>query len=224
MKKKLILLTALVLLISMFTTPAGAVSNIRCEQDRSGHVVVSWSDFGSGPYEVQWSLGSWDGWCVYDEFDSSPGVVGGMVPGATYNVTVKSGSDSDSTTYTVPKGTFTDFKSGKKVTCSIDSFDARSESIYQTIQVRLYFPRLSKERRYTWQLALWTPKGYVGLVKYNDNFRMEPKYSYYYWDLDFSEWMNSVEKYFGKIMSGDYVFEMYLNGQYYGGVGFYVYN
>ena len=222
MKRKMILLTVLVLLATLAAVPAGAVSGVRCEMDRNGHTIVSWS--GGSDCEVRWSTSDWGSKYTYRSGCSSPADIVGMVPGETYDVTVTDGSDSQTVTYTVPKTTFTDFKKGKKVELDIREFDARNESIYRTFQLRMHYPRLGKERRHSWQLALRTPKGYTGLVKYNDNFRMEPRYSYYYWDFDLSEWMNDLEFYFDGIPQGDYVFEVYLDGKYYGEAGFYVYN
>ena len=229
MKKKMILLTLLVLLVSMIIVPAGAVSNISCQAQRDGSVQVSFSDYsGSGPYEVHYSLPYWDNRNYYEDgFRSSPAKVLRMIPGATYEVWASKagGYDaSESTTFTVPKSTFTDWKSGKSVRCTLETFDARTESIYKTFQVQLHYPRLSKTRRYTWMLALWTPEGYCGETWLNEYCTFEPRYAYLYWDLDLSDWMDSVEKCFGKILGGRYVFEMYLDGQYYGGAEFFVYN
>lgn len=227
MKRKLILFTALVLILSMVAGVAGAsISNIKLEPKKNGQIKVSWKDSGgSGPYTITWTNDAWNDWSAWDgeEFDGTSGSAKTMIPGVTYTVKVYNSSSSDTVQYKVPKSTFTDWTSGKRVTVDMEYFDVDSESIYKDVEVRFYYPRLKQERRYVWLLALKTPKGYASYVWFNEAFKIQPKYAYYYWNLDFSQWMENVRNCFGKIYTGDYAFEMYLDGKYYGSADFYVY-
>ena len=228
MKRKLILFTALILLITMAASMASAdISNIKFDQTRDGKVKISWKDSGgSGPYQVTWAQSNWKDWYTWEDrdYDSTSATIKFMVPGATYDVTVSNDRSSKTVSYTVPKTTFTEWKTNRKVSSSLDTFDVETDSIYKIIEVRLYHPRLSKERRYFWLMCLRTPKGYASYVHYSDNCRIATRTGYVYWDnIDMAPFIENVRNLYGKVPTGDYAFEMYLNGQYYGAAGFYMY-
>ena len=228
--KKTVILILLVLLLCLIAgvACAGGISNIQCSQRYDGQVQVTWSDSeNAGPYKVIWHAGFWrsDYWtCEEDAYYSTSASLKCLIPGITYEIEVSNAFNSyDTTTYTVPKSTFTDFR-GRRLKLSKDTFDLRSEGRYQTFRLELHYSMLSKTRNYFWQCTLNTPEGYTSFVRYNEMFKLEPRYSYYYWDWDLSEWMNNVEKVFGHLPSGKYNFDVFLNGQYYAGAGFYVYS
>ena len=228
MKRKLILLTAAVLLLCLAAGAASAeITNIRFEAMNNGETRLTWDDSdAAGPYKIIWTNNNWKDYYVEDEetYDSTAATLKRLVPGETYSIMVQGQKATGVAVYTLPKTTFTDYKKGKKVTIDTDTFDLRAESIYRTVTLRLYYPRLSKERRFVWVLALKTPKGYSSLVVCDENLKLDPRGTFAQGEFDFSLFMNDVERVFGSIPSGDYAFEMYLDGQYYGQADFYIYN
>ena len=227
MKRKLALITGLILLLSLAAGTAYAdIKKIRFEQLRNGEIEMTWKDTGDdGPYEISWTNDSWKKHEATDgeSYDSTSATLKQLVPGVTYDITVRGQTTEATKTYKVPKTTFTDYSKGKKVTIDKDTFDLETDDIYRTVTLRLYYPRLSKERRFFWTLALKTPKGYASYVVYDERLVLNPRGSFAQGQFDFSVFMNNVEDTFGKIPSGDYAFEMYMDGQYYGAAGFYVY-
>ena len=201
-----------------------AISNIRFESLRNGNVRVTWSASGNGPFYVNYTMPSWNSrWRESESYPRTSAVIKHLVPGQRYEFTVSDGSAKASAYYTVPSGTFSELLTNRKLTMDRTTFDLGNGGIHDTFQLRFYFPQLRSERRYSWTLALKTPLGYSSRVILDENFAMQPKISYYYWNFAIEGFMNRVEEDFGEIPSGYYTFEAYLDGQYYAGVDFYVY-
>ena len=228
MKRKLILFTALVLLSCLTAGIASAsISNVRFEAMNNGETRVTWDDSdNAGPYTIVWTNSSWNDHYTQEEqsYNGTSATLKQLVPGETYSFMIMNQSSSTVETYTLPKTTFTDYTKNKKVTISQDSFDLRQESIYRTVTLRLYYPRLSKERRFVWVLALRSPLGYGSYVVCDENLKLDPRGSFAQGEFDFSVFMNDIQDTYGSIPGGDYAFEMYLDGQYYGEADFYIYN
>lgn len=227
MKRKLILFAILLFALCLVTAVACAdISNVQFKQERNGSITVTWSDSdNNAPYQVTWSMENWSKLYYHeDSYSGTSASLMRLVPGGTYEIRISNSTSSVMVPYTVPKGTFTDWKSGKRIIHDIGDFDVQVNSIYRTFHLELHYPRLGKARRYTLLFALNTPNGYTHYTWLDDNFKMEPRYAYYYWDLDLSDWIDSVsEDYNGKIPSGIYRLEAYLNGQFYANYNFYMY-
>ena len=228
MRKKLILLTALALLVCLAAGNAFAeISNVRLEPMNNGETRITWDDpGGSGPYQIVWTNNNWHDYYTQEDssYNGTSATLKSLVPGETYSFMVMGPGGSAVEVYTLPKQTFTDYTKNKKVTCSIETFDMRSDTIYKTVTLRLHYPRLSKERRFFWILALRTPLGYASYVVWDENLKLDPRGSYAQGEFDLSLFLNSVQDTFGEIPHGDYAFEMYLDGKYYAEADFYVYN
>ena len=228
MKRRLILFAILLFALCLVTAIACAdISNVQFRQERNGKVTITWSDSDNmGPYEVHWYQDNWVDWWVCDEtsYPGTSATVETMVPGATYQVNIKNSVSSVTVPYTVPKGTFSDWKSGKRLELDVGDFDYQTMSRYKTFRLKMHYPRLGSSRMYNWVLALQTPIGYAGWVYHNEYLKVEPKYSYLYWDLDLANWIDNIEGvYGGKVPSGIYYAEVYLDGNFYASWGFRVY-
>ena len=231
MKKKFFLFAGLVLLLCLAVgiACASGISNINCEMMSNGQVRITWSDSDNAPpYEVHTMLPGWvSGYYVYDRasYSSPSAIMRTMIPGCTYDIQVINAyGNAGYATYTLPKSTFTDFRKGKSVSIDFNKFDFRSESVYKTFTLKLDYPKLGADRMHNYLLALRTPLGYAARIEYNEALELKVKWSYIYWDgMDLSKWMNSVQDCFGSYMSGNYAFEVYLDGKYYDEAQFYVY-
>lgn len=228
MKRKLILFAILLFALCVVTAVACAdISNVQFRQERNGKITITWDDpDNNGPYEVFWNQDTWTNWnaCEEDYYQGKSATVVCLIPGASYNVTVRNSSSSVTVPYTVPKSTFTDWKSSKKIDVDIGDFDVMANSRYKTFRFRFYYPRLGSARRYTLVLALRTPLGYASYVFYYDSFKIEKNYGYYFDDLDLAKWIDNLENiYGGKVPSGLYFAEAYLDGQFYASWGFNIY-
>ena len=228
MKRKLILFAIMLFALCLVTAVACAdISNVQFRQERNGKITITWDDPDNiGPYEVFWTQDTWTNWnaCEEDNYAGKSASIEILVPGASYNVTVRNSVSSVTVPYTVPKGTFTDWKSSKKIDVDIGDFDVVANNRYKTFRLRMYYPKLGSARRYNWVLALRTPLGYASWVWYNENWKIEKNYAYYYWDLDLSSWIDNLENiYGGKVPSGLYFAEVYLDGQFYASWGFNIY-
>ena len=90
-----------------------------------------------------------------------------------------------------------------------------------SFQVQVKYPMLSHSRDYTAKLALKTPYGYCGSVFRWDSYTFENQYTYCYSTFYMqSDWLDYVEDSFGSIPTGEYTFEMYMDGQLYGFTSF----
>ncbi len=204
---------------------SGAITNVSCSS-RDGVTTISWEDSGnSGPYEVVFTTSQWNNAVNYNQTSISrqQTQVSCLIPGVTYEITVRSSTASSQTvTYKVPKSTFTEFTKKDGLTIKPTYFDLTGDNYYSTFRFDLNYPRLAKTRDYNWVLALRTPLGYTSYVHY-DKLTLDRQYSGYYWDFAISDHMDAVKANFGEIPNGDYVFEGYFNGCYYGSVTFKVY-
>jgi len=234
MKRKLILFAVLLFALCLVTAIACAdISNVQCKMEINGKVSISWSDSENAPpYQVHWYQDNWvDYWWHEEESYPSPyALMKLLVPGATYKICIQNSLGTSVTVpYTVPKSTFTDWKSEKGITVEIPSlngedFNIQKHNRYIDCNLKFDYPRIKSARTYNWILALQTPYGYIGRVFWNDMCTLDPKWKWTYWDLDFSEWINEIEAtYGGKIPSGIYYAEAYLNGDFYASYGFRIY-
>ena len=234
MKRKLILFAVLLFALCLVTAIACAeISNVQFRREANGKITITWSDSeNAAPYEVHWYQDNWVDywWHQEDSYPSPYAQMEYLVPGAAYQINIKNSLGTSVTVpYTVPKGTFTDWKSEKGVKIEIDElngqdFNAMTMNRYIQFRFILDYPRIKSARTYNWILALQTPYVYIGRVFWNDMMTLDPKYAWTYWDLDFSEWINEIEAtYGGKIPSGIYYAEAYLNGDFYASYGFRIY-
>lgn len=231
MKKKLFLFAGIVLLfcLAVGVACASGISNISCEMMNNGQVRMTWNDSENAPpYEIHMMLPEWQGgYYTYDRasYPGTSAVIRTMIPGCTYDIQIiNARGNGGNASFTVPKTTFTDFKKGKSVSVDFNRFDFRSESIYKTFTLKLDYPKLGADRVHNYLLALRTPYGYATRIEYNEALELRVKWSYIYWDnMDFSLWMNSVKECFSTTPSGNYAFEVYLDGRFYGEAPFYVY-
>ena len=205
---------------------AGSISNLKCKGE-DGITTITWEDSsGNGPYTLYFTASEWV------DYGTTYGLEGltqrstscsFLIPGVTYSITVTDGTSSDTVNYTVPKSTFTEFKDAKALTISPDSFDLSGDKYYTTFRLEINYPTLARDRNYAWVLALRSPLGYASMVYYEDQFKMERRYTGYYWDLAMNEFMDAVKANFGTIPRGEYTFECYFNGCIYGSKTFMVY-
>lgn len=231
MKKKFFLFAGLVLLLCLAVGVACAsgISGINCEMMSNGQVRITWNDSDNAPpYQVHMMLPGWEGgYYVYDResYNGTSAIIRTMIPGCTYDIQViNSYGNAGNATYTLPKSTFSDFRKGKRVTIDFNKFDFRSESMYKIFTLRLYFPKLGANRTHNYLLALRTPYGYAARVEYNEALTMQTNWAYIYWDsMDLAKWLTSVKDCFGTTPSGNYAYEVYLDGKYYEQANFYVY-
>ena len=142
--------------------------------------------------------------------------------------TIASDSATITEEYTVPRPVYTEFATGGKylaLTESRFSLSDMEKNPTQTFQVRVSWPQLKKSREYTAKLVLNTPYGYSGTVYRWDSFTFENKYSYTYMTYSLmSEWLQNVEEDFGSIPTGEYTFEIYMDGQLYDYASFFLNN
>jgi len=207
-------------------TPApsssSTISNIKCECE-DGQVTIKWKDSGnSGPYNLSFQADYWDNYTTYedDPCTSCSCSVSYLIPGVTYKITVSGQNSSATATYTVPKTTFAEF-SKKAMKLGKTYLDAGSDDdYYSTIRLTMYYPRLKKDRKYRWLLAVKTPLGYCSKVFWDDTYQLGSKYIGYYYDLSVSDYFDSVKACFGKIPTGEYTFEVYFNGGIYNTITF----
>lgn len=208
------------------TGDESTIANVKCIQNDNGDTLVTWEDSSSASsYTVQYTMESWD--TPYNENDKTTRrreVLIFLIPGVTYQITVSNGDSSTTETYTVPKPIFSEFAAGLKyLTLTTDTFSlsAIDKDPMLSFQVQLRYPMLSHSREYTAKLVLKTPYGYCGSVVRWDSFTLENQYTYVYTPFYIkSDWLDFVENDFGSIPTGEYTFEMYMDGQLYGYASF----
>lgn len=230
MKKKLIVAGILILLLTLIAAIACAeINTIRFSQTKKGHVKITWKD-GSykGKYQVYYKISNWKNgsWYEEDYYDEKSATLNYLIPGATYKITIrrKDGTSSKTKKYTVPKSTFMDWTTGKSVVVqNMKSFITGQDSIYKNVELRMYYPRIRKNRDYFCMLVLKTPSGYTSRVEAWPTLTLGRNTKYTYWKIDFSTWMKNVKETFGKYPKGEYKYELYLDGTYYQGGNFFVY-
>lgn len=211
---------------SSSSSSSGTISNVSCST-RDGITTITWDDSADkGPYEVVFSTPQWENAVNYNlkSISRKRASTSCLIPGVTYEVTVKNASTRSRTiNYKVPKSTFTDFTKKDALTIKPTTFDLSGSNYYSTFRLDMNYPRLKNNREYTWLIALKTPLGYSSYVHYDENFELDRQYSGYYWDWGVSDHMDAVKSNFGEIPNGEYSFECYFNGCYYGSVSFKVY-
>lgn len=209
---------------------SSAISDVRFTPQSNGDVMVKWNDSArSGPYTIEYTTSDWQqNWYEQDTYGSTQATLVYMIPGVTYDVTIASDSATTTEEYTVPRPIYTEFVTGGKyltLTETRFSLSDMDKNPTQTFQVRVSWPKLKKSREYTAKLVLKTPYGYSGTVRHWDSFTFENKYSYTYMTYSLmSEWLQNVEEDFGSIPTGEYTFEIYMDGQLYDCASFFLNN
>ena len=237
--KRLFLILLAVMMLSLLlpcTALGGTITNITCERQNNGTILVRWDKSKSGgKYEVDWKL-DYVEYYHYSTCDSNFYFLGNMIPGETYTITVKCGKDTGSIEYTVPRGSFTEWATAgrgfvqlsekNRAKTSLTNFSLSDLRANPTKLFYLWIthPYLKNARTYGGLIVLKTPLGYTGYTHYSDGmeFNNTSYYAIPYNMMD--DWLSGVENDYGAIPTGRYYFEVYLNGLLYDSVQFVVNN
>lgn len=198
----------------------GTLSNLRVTVQDNSDVLLRWEDSAnSPPYTVTYAHSSWSHY-LYDEveYQGTNATLSYLIPGVTYVLTVSNGVDELVMDYTMPRRIYTEFATGGKymsLTKTKFSLSDLEENPTESFQVRISWPQLKYDREYAGKLALNTPYGYASLVYHWDTFTLENRYDYIYMNYAISEWLDWVEIDYGSIPTGEYTFELFLDGQLY---------
>ncbi len=200
---------------------AATITNVTFTPMDNGDTLVEWDDSASSSsYSVEYTAADWDVTYDMSSFKAKRVILEFLVPGVTYQVTISNGSSEVSETYTVPRPLFSEFTAGEQyLDLSKNKFSLSDleENPMTSFQVQVRYPMLSHSRDYTAKLVLNTPYGYCGSVVRWDSYTFENEYTYCYSTFYMqSEWLDEVEDSFGSVPTGDYTFEMFMDGQLYG--------
>lgn len=193
------------------------ISNVQCNLQDNGDVVVSWDDSSSSPPYIVTYKAQFDN-AELDPVNSKRISLEFLIPSETYTITVSNGKSSASTQFLVPVKVYTEFSSAKKKIILTNSNLSISE-VYRekTMQneLQVHYPQLRKNRSYKAKLVTKTPDGYGGLVWVFEKFDLENEYSYIYTGFSMYEFFEGIKKDFTEIPTGPYSFELYFDGQLY---------
>ena len=117
--------------------------------------------------------------------------------------------------------TFTAFKTYEPVTVQPSKISV-SKNYYSTIKVTTNYPEVNNGKSYNRIMAIKTPNGY-SLYAFSSAFIIETRFSGKYNTVDMGEVFDWLKEEFGSIPKGEYVFEIYFDGDLYGSNSLYVY-
>jgi len=202
------------------TSGSDTISNITFSAQSNGDTLVQWSDSSSASsYTVDYTTEDWDVTYTTSSISGQRTIMKYLIPGLTYQITVSNGSSETTQNYTVPRPIFTEYVTGDKyLDLTVESFSLSElkKKPTMTFEVRVSWPQLKYSRDYTAKLVLDTPYGYTSKVYHYDTFTFENRYSYTYMIFSLmSDWLDEVEDDYGSIPTGDYTFEIYMDGQLY---------
>ena len=200
---------------------ADVIDNVTARVQSNGDIVLRWEDSAhAAPYEVSYQHD--DSPYMWVEADSYPSTIAQlkkMVPGQHHEIRIEN-ADGDSATveYDVPMYYYSEFDSvGRfvelsKTKCSISEAMRKPSDSFQ---VRISWPQLKYAREYTCKIVVRTPFGYSSYMGYYEDFVMHNRYQYNYVTYSFYDELKRVEDEYGSIPTGDYVYEVYFDGEFY---------
>ncbi len=202
------------------STTTSTITNVTFSPQSNGDILVEWNDSSSASsYTVAYTTEYWNSTYGSDSITGKRVLLEYLIPGVTYYVYVSNGVSDTTLTYTVPKPIYTEYSTGGKylnLTMEKFSLSEMEKKPTMTFEVQVSWPRLKNSREYAAKLVLNTPYGYASRVIYYDVFTFENKYEYTYVTFSLmNDWLVQVEEDFGSIPTGEYTFEIYMDGQLY---------
>lgn len=203
-------------------TTGEGISNVQWDILENGDIVITWDDSGnSPPYTVSYQA-QYDG-AALDPVNNRRATLEHLIPGETYTISVSNGKSESGGKLTVPIGVFTEFSSSaKKLVLKDSSFSISKVEQERTRQyeLQIHFPQLRKDRLYKGKLVTKTPYGYGGIVWTWPTFEMKARVAYIYVNFSMHEFLEGIREDFEEIPTGQYTFELYLDGQLYADTSF----
>ena len=218
----------LCLILALMLPASGlALSITNVNSQGNGEYLLRWSDSGSGEYKVTYSLDGTEITYTENTTRSKNTVLSWLIPGCDYTLKVENLDNGDSDTYyfSVPWDMYREFNIGNNKYVKLDktsfSLSDVKKNRVNTFEVRISWPRLKVAREYVGMLALKTPYGYTSHVVRDAAFTFENRYSYRYWTFTlYDDWLTEVEDDYNDIPLGEYTFEFYADGRFYGSAEF----
>lgn len=208
-------------------TSDSTITDIKFTDNYNGSITITWKDSADkGPYEVFFTTDDWVNYSTkygVDNTKTKSLTTYYLIPGNTYHITVRNGVSSTTADYSVARRTFTDFSTGKQLELDKDQFAISGQGYYQTFRMTVWYPQLSKPREYNYLLALKTPRGYASIINAYNPYTMDKQYRGIYEDMDLSSFLDCIKANFGEIMRGEYIFEVYFDGNFYASKSIYIY-
>ncbi len=197
------------------------ITNVSFSPQSNGDILIKWDDSASASsYSVLYTTDDWNSY--YYDSDSVAGrrvILEYLIPGVTYEIVISNGTSEATETYTVPCPLFSEFVAGDKyLALTKDTFSLADleRNPMSSFDVQVRYPKLKYSRDYTAKLVLKTPYGYCSAVTRWDSFTLENRYTYVYSSFYLkNNWLDYVEDNFGSIPTGEYTFELFMDGQLY---------
>lgn len=197
----------------------------------NGDVKVSWNKFGGATtYEVRYKISG--GKSLWGDSKSvnvhgTSCVLDKLVPGQTYSIVVSNGRRQNTRTVTVPTGDFTGFRNDIEIiiqprsakngsTRKLDAYSVADieddDGTAYGMRIEYHYPKLSKPRSYKSSLAFYSPAGYVAYTTVEQWNMKTGNYYTYYKFFDLSHVFSALKSDYGRIPTGTYRLELYLDG------------
>ncbi|HPJ03413.1 MAG TPA: hypothetical protein PKU80_11280 [Candidatus Limiplasma sp.] len=197
-----------------------SITNVTFTPLDNGDIRVAWDDSAwASAYDVTYTTDDWAYSYTVSDGNGKQVILEYLIPGVTYQITIESKAAQTTVDYTVPRPIYTEYEAGDQylaLSADVFSLSAMKKDPAKNFRLEVSYPKLRHSRNYKAKLALITPFGYSSNVYCWPTFEFENQYSCVY--SVFSMWgdfMVTVEDDFGSIPTGEYTFEMYMDGQLY---------
>ncbi len=187
----------------------------------NGDTLLEWQDSDkASDFTLSYANDNWEYYYWIDDIKDERYILDHLIPGLTYQITVSNHDSETTVDYTVPRPIFTEYQAGDKyLNLSTNDFSlAKMEKDpSMTFSLRVSYPQLKHSREYKAKIILETPFGYCSTVYCWEKYKLQNYYTYVYTTFSMmSDFLENVEDDFGSIPTGEYRFEMYMDGQLYG--------